>query len=476
MKFTKFGKTLLMSALTVGIIFGVSSCVRSYTVGYLYVTGTVTAQTSNNGIISGFKIDHNTGQLREIPGLPVASGGSNPVRAILTLGSRFVYVLNRGVNAEGNGDCTTADPCENANITEFAVGGNGVLTPQQTFYTQGLNPFRLLVDSTGSYIFALDHDSIGQDGVNPASATNPNPSCGEALGGTQTTCGDISVFQINQTTGRLSAVLNAQVTQANCPGGSTSCPLSYFPVPSDPIDFILSGGFMLTLSGTPATGDSVYPYTYSSSSGQLLLSQNSSQPLTDPYSSSTEGPSAGLVTQATAIVGAGSVYYVLDNEPITITFNGNSVSSNSQIVPYTLGTGGALQSDTSGIFPDDPALSNPTWLMVESKNKYLYVANQGNNTTGNNNPNSGIAAYLITQTPTYQFQFVSGEPFGSGSGPQCIVEDPSNQYIYEANYYDSSITGRVLDPNAGELKQMRVASTYALKGPATWCLVDGRTG
>jgi hypothetical protein len=476
MKFTKFGKTLLMSALSVGIVFGVSSCVRSYTVGYLYVTGTETAQSGNNGIISGFKIDHNTGKLTQIAGLPVSSGGSNPVRAVLTLGSRFVYVLNRGVNAEGNGDCTSTDPCESANITEFSVGGNGILSPQQTFYTQGLNPFRLLVDPSGDYIFALDHDSIGQDGVNPASATNPNPNCGEALGGSLTLCGDITVFQINQTTGRLSTVLNAQVTQANCPGGSTSCPLAYFPVPANPIDFILGGGYMLTLSGTPSTGDSVYPYSYSSSTGQLLLSQNSSEPLTDPYSSSTEGPSEGLVTQATAIVGAGSVYYVLDNEPITITFSSNSVSSGSQILPYTLGSSGSLQSDTSGIIPDAPTLSNPTWLMVDSKNKWLYVANAGNNTTGNNNPNSGIAAYFITQTPTYQFQFVSNEPFGSGSGPQCIVEDPSNQFIYEANYYDSSVTGRVLDPNSGALNQMRVASTYALKGPATWCFVDGRTG
>ena len=63
MKFTKFGKALAMGALSAGVIFGVTSCVESYTVGYLYVTGTVTASSGNNGIISGYKIDHNTGQL-----------------------------------------------------------------------------------------------------------------------------------------------------------------------------------------------------------------------------------------------------------------------------------------------------------------------------------------------------------------------------------------------------------------------------
>jgi len=481
MKFRKFGKALLMSALSVGIIFGVSSCIESYTVGYLYVTGTETAQSGNNGVISGFKIDHNTGQLYTINGLPVSSGGSNPVRAVLTLGSRFIYVLNRGVNAEGNGDCTTADPCQNANITEFAVGGNGSLTAQQTFFSQGLNPFRLVVDPTGTWLFVLDHDSIGADGASPASTSNPNANCGNALGGGLTVCGDITVFQINQTTGWLSTVLNQQVTQANCPGGVASCPLAYFPIPSDPIDFVLASGFMLTMSGTPATGDSILPYSYSSSNGQLLLSQNSSQPLTDPYSSSSSGPSAGLVTQATALVSAGTVYYVLDNEPITINFTLSSgqmqsVSSPSQIVPYTLSTNGALAADTSGILPDAPCLANPTWLMVNSKNQYVYVANAGNNVTGNNCPESGIAAYYITTTPAYQLSFVSDEPFSSGSGPQCIVEDPSNQYVYTANYYDSTVTGRVLDPNSGELDDMRVNSTYTLRGPATWCLVDGRTG
>ena len=54
MKFSKFGKALLMSALSTGIVLGISSCTQSYTVRFLYVTGNVTAQSTNNGIISGF--------------------------------------------------------------------------------------------------------------------------------------------------------------------------------------------------------------------------------------------------------------------------------------------------------------------------------------------------------------------------------------------------------------------------------------
>lgn len=438
MKFTKSGKALLMSALSAGLILGISSCVQSYTVGYLYVTGTVTAQSGNNGIISGFRIDHNTGFLRPIHQFPVASGGSNPVRAVLLPGSRFLYVLNRGVNAEGNSNCTTADPCKNANITQFAVGGNGILTPQQTFFTQGINPFRLLADTTGGFLLALDHDA-------PSST-----ACQLALGPKVTSCADITVFKIDSITGRLSLVTNAQVTSAS------GTQLTYFPVPSNPIDFVMAPGFVLTLSGTPATGDSVFPYTYGSN-GQLTLNQNTSQPLG--------------ISQATTIVNAGGNVYVLDNEPP----NPNPNGAVSQILLFTVGTGGALQAQTSGVVPDDPSLADPVWVIQESKAKFVYVANATGNPAVSTNPGGGIAGYSLVSSPTLQLTPTTPPAWGMGSGPQCLVEDPSDQYVYTANMNDSTVTGRLVDPNAGVLNTLTKGSKFNLAGPPTWCLVNGRT-
>ena len=175
MKFTKFGKALLMSALSAGVILCVTSCVHSYTVGFIYVTGTVTAQSNGSGIISGYKIDHNTGFLTPINGLPVSSGGANPGRAVLVTGSRFLYVLNQGVNSTGGSVCTTADPCQNSNITQFAVGGNGILTPQQTFYTQGINPFRLIADCSGNFLMVLDHDCPFSGRLQAGARAIPSP-------------------------------------------------------------------------------------------------------------------------------------------------------------------------------------------------------------------------------------------------------------------------------------------------------------
>ena len=117
--------------------------------------------------------------------------------------------------------------------------------------------------------------------------------------------------------------------------------------------------------------------------------------------------------------------------------------------------------------------------MVETpKGSWVYVANSGNNNTSSGLTQDGIAGYVIDPS-SKQLTTMPGEPFGVGSGPQCIVEDPSNQFIYEANFNDSTVTGQSIDQNAGVLvpllQSTRAPSSYALTGPATWCLVDGRT-
>jgi hypothetical protein len=438
MKFRKFGKALLMTALSAGVIFGATSCVQSYSVGFLYVTGTQTASTSGAGVISGFKIDHNTGNLVGLPGLPVSSGGANPGRFVLLSGGRFIYVLNQGSTTDG-GPCSATDVCSNANIVQFAIGGNGILTPQQTFYTQGHNPFRIMADASGAHLFVLDHDAPDAAG------------CALVFGNGATECGDITVFQVDPSTGRLSYVLNSQVTAAS---GS---PLTYFPVPANPIDFTFSANTVLTLSGTVAAGDSVFPYAYNGASGQLSVNQNSSQPL-------------GM-HNATAIVVASSVVYVLDNGV-------NTNGTHGQIFAYSAGSNGALQAQSNGYYADDPTLSNPNYVIAASGGKWLYVLNHGDN-SNTTNTQSGIAAFTITQP--YQLSPIAnqGQAAGTGAGPECILEDPSNQFIYTANFNDSTVTGLSIDENQGNLRGLSTAThakgSYPLPGPAAWCVATGRT-
>jgi 6-phosphogluconolactonase (cycloisomerase 2 family) len=447
MKFTKFGKTLLMTALSAGVILGITSCVQSFSVGYLWVTGTNNSAGSNNGIISGFKIDHNKGLLTAINGLPISSGGANPGRAVLLTGGRFIYVLNRGANSAGTANCTATDVCNGAGIAEFAVGGNGVLSPQGViFQSKGINPIRIIADTSGSFLYVLD--SIAPDPT----------SCALALGTGVTSCGDITAFKIDPNTGRLTTLLNAQVTSAS------GQPLPYFPVPANPIDLVLSSSFILTMSGTSTAGDSVFPYTYSAATGQLTVNQNSAQPLN--------------IKAGTSIVSAGGDVYVLDDEPGTYNAGTSNTPTTAPgwIFQFTVGANGALQQTSGGSVPDDVALANPNYLILESKGKFLYVLNEGNNNTGSNNSTSGIAGYVLDPA-THIPSELSGSPFGTGSGPQCILEDPSDQFVYTVNFNDSTVTGRLIDQNSGVLDNLNgnANKSYGLTGPPAWCIASGRT-
>jgi len=393
MKFRKFGKTVLTAALGSAVVFSLSSCVHSFTSGYLYVTGTVTGTPAGDGIISGF------------------------------------------------------NNCKNPNITQFVVGGNGILTPQETFFTEGSNPTRLISDSSGSYLFALDQNA-------PASTFCTTVSPGAA------SCGDVTVFSINSTTGRLSVVTNAQLTS------SSGTPIAYFPVPANPLDIVNVGGYLFTLSGVRGVkgGQFVYPYGYSSLNGQLSVTESTPQVVNNG--------SGGVLDQARAMVSAGGKIYILDTEPLTATVNGATTTSPSQILPFTIGNNGALQSVTGGAIQNDPNETDPIYLILESKGKFAYVANQQGATTS---AGAGIAGFFIDPASGILSED-GGSPWGTGSNPQCLIEDPSNQFIYTANAGDSTVTGRVISPNTGDLTEMKGSTgTFPLQGPASWCIVTGRT-
>ena len=172
---------------------------------------------------------------------------------------------------------------------------------------------------------------------------------------------------------------------------------------------------------------------------------------------------------------AGGVTYVLDNGL-------NTNSTNGQIFAFTLGANGALQAQANGYTPDLAPYTNPNYVIASNNGKWLYVLNEGDN-TNTTNAQSGIAAFSIFNP--YQLKPIAGQGQtvnstpGTGAGPQCILEDPSNQFIYTANFNSSTVTGLSIDQNAGFLaplsQQTKAKDSYALPGPATWCIATGRT-
>lgn len=441
MKFKKSGQVALALAVSLGLSFGLTSCVNDYTVAYLYVTG---AQYNQ---IGAFKISDNTGNLRPIPGQPFGSNGTNPVREFVSTTGRYLYVLNAGT--------ATTDPSGNttylsANISEYSIGGDGVLAFQQSYQSEGYGATRFALSQNGGFLYVLDEyaPSAGKTTAGDPLVGSLTPTAGMSCqdsSGVYHPTGDITVYSVDSNTGRLSLITNAQLQNGS------GQPLTYFPVGCEPIDFEVTGGYVLTADASdPVTGNrfTVFPYAASSSNGQLTTTQNTEFP-TGAQSISAIGANASKTT-----------IFILD--PV-----GNNIWY------YTVGANGLLTSfNTSPTSNSGSVAGNPTALTTDSKSQFLYVANAGP-TGGVGQANSDISAYTISSNGA--LQPLQDGPFGTGSGPQCIIEDPSNQFIFTADFDSGTVTGHVLDPRSGDLTKMRNKTTYETVGNPTWCVADSHT-
>ena len=449
MKFRNLSRTLLLFAAAAGITFGLTSCAADHTVGYVYVLGT-TVNGQPGGQISALREYNNNGNLTGVSGSPLGSGGTNPIRAVVPAGNRFMYVLNAGTQSAP--DSTGSVTYASANIQLFSIGGYGQLSQQVQYSSQGFGSTRIAVDSSGANLFVLDE--YAPVGITAGSNTSPtastiydpvnypcqdpnNPSIYHPTG-------DITVFSIDGSTGRLQVVQNARQQNIN-----------YFPVGCFPTDFRLAGTYMYTMdAGSASHNDLQTVFVQAVSGGQLTPTQTGAIKV----GNGTVNP------DITAITGDnGSKYvYLLD----TLA---------NKIYVYTIGTNGALTSVSGSPFNNNTQAVGPVQSVVDSTGKYFYSVNGGGTTGGTNNANADISGYVINQatgdlTTAISGQFTTLSTSGVISGPVCIFEDPTNQYLYSAGSLDNSITGRKLDPNTGILSPLNKAVAFPTVGTPSWCL------
>jgi len=405
MTLSRVGRITRALIVSMAVVLGMSAC-GGYTVGFMWIAGTQYNQ------IAGFKIDDYTGNLTAMVNSPYPSGGTNPVSIAVRVGGNYVFVVNKGTyNSKGisNGD---------GNIAVFAVGEDGVLTFQNTYTTAGNSPVWAMSDGTGSYLYVLDSQA-------PDYATTGN--------------GDITVFGVDGSTGRLQLVPNQLIKNA------AGQQLNYFEVGKAPTMFRVGGACLYTLDSGDQT---IYPYGIGSN-GQLTIEINSTIPL-------------GTVN-ATSLTVSGNYIFITDA--------GSPLSTGGAILPYTPGSGCSLSVQADGAVANLPLTSNPVYSMTDSKIKFLYVLNHGG--TNSNNANSTISAYVIEATGQLQPISDPNNPYPIGNGPVCIVEDPSNQYVYTSNSNDGSVTGRFINQNTGQLSDLSRGSVFPATGLATCLAVSG---
>jgi 6-phosphogluconolactonase len=438
MKFSKFGRIALALAASLVLTFGTQSCSYDYTEAYVIVTG------SQYNQVASYKEQNETGILFAAPHDPLSSVGTNPIRAALLNGGRYVYVLNQGkptVNSDGS--ITWAG----AGISVFSIGGDGSLAYQLSYYSQGFGSLRLAVSSAGSYLYVLDQYQPGSTAnTTPASPTiSAATPCYDSANNVYRPAGDVTVFSIDPSTGRLFLVQNQQ--QQNALG----TPLTYFPVGCGPIDFHLASTYLYTAEASdPASGNTQVVYAYSAqTTGQLVQVPGGAQPITG-------ATNIGVI----ATSASGNYVYILDN-------------GTNQIFIFTQGSNGLLSAISGGTYPNIAGATGMTALTTDSGSKYLYITNT--QATGLYSSGSVISEFDIT-SGSGDLTTLPAQPFyGTGATPVCIFEDPSHQYLYTADAGSSMITGALIDPNTGQLSVLRKGTSFGTIGTPTWCLYSSNT-
>lgn len=449
MKFRNYGLPLLATLATLAATIGVTACKQNYTTGYLYVTGTQI--NSNTGQIGAFKINSTNGKLYNIPGQPFSSGGSNPVRALVETSGRYLFALNQGVAST---NASTGNTTYNGNgIAAFSIGGSGTLSYQRTYQSSGFGAERIL-EYSGQYIYVLDEYepayATAADGSNPAltngipeadlnPADSANFPCIDA-NNIAHPVGAITAYRVDPTTGILTLVQNSQ--QSNT---------TYFPVGCFPVDMHVASGYLYVMDkGSQSNNDveTVYPYAISSSTGALTQTSN--------------GPYVTGASNVTMIGGdnSGSYIVLLD-------------AGTNEIYMYSPGTSGSLQPISGSPFANDSNVANPDALLFDSNTHFLYIANASSSSTLNSG--NGAISYFTLNPTSHVLSETPGSPTGTGSGPVCIVEDPTNQFIYTADHISSTVTGHLYNPNTGVLSNLRTTTQYSTVGNPTWCMVDSHT-
>jgi 6-phosphogluconolactonase len=418
MKLKKIGRAALALAASAVTVLGMTSCTLSYTVGYLYVTG------SQYNQIASYRIQNDNGALHVTT--TVGSGGTNPTQVIVNATGSYLYVLNYG-------GATDANP-QHSTISLFSIGGYGAPTFQTSFSPEGFNTKNIAI--SGNFLYSLDEFAPG--------GTGPN--------GTQS-IGSITAFSINPATGRLTTVLNNQARDSN------NLPLTYFPVGTNPTWMSLGGAFAYIAEQGPAGGtnpndppQAIFIYNQSSVNGQLTLTQNT--------------PFPTGATQLTYVYATAQYIYALDAGP---------VGSTGFILPFT-NSSGTLAAVSGGARANTGQGANPVFpsrILKETTHNFLWVSSQGI-TVVNNQPSSLVTAYTINTLGQLSSANTGGVPIPSGPSPRCMVEDPSNQYVYLANFNDSTISGKKIDQVAGGLTVLPKGMPTP-PGSPTWCAVTGST-
>jgi 6-phosphogluconolactonase (cycloisomerase 2 family) len=337
----------------------------------------------------------------------------------------------------------------NGHIAELNNGDGPVLPgpPQQS------GPSQIVMDPAGAFAYVAE--SVGV-------------SCAGGPGGIQ---GAIVTYKV-KSDGTLSTN-GDPMNVGPCPGNT----LVGLTIDSAGKFLFVASQLTATTDGTPISGN---VHVFAIGSGAALTEVPGS-PFAVPV------PSGGMTPNPSALAVSHTAFPVT-NAPCT---NGAAPSNeyvyvtdlnNNDVLEFSVDpSSGTLTAQPPSVaIPGFPAGTNPSGVVVDPCDRFLYVANQLSN---------NVSAYIICNgippsssacsTPNWSLIPAPGSPFVAGDGPGPLAVDPTASFVYVVDVTGSQISGYRISGANGALQALSpptvptnsMPEAIVIRGDDSWVFV-----
>lgn len=342
----------------------------------------------------------------------------------LTTGCAGFWVYPGSQNGSGSGSSSTGDyvyvaNAETESLAGFSVSSGTLTAVSGTPFNLGFVPTAVVVNPANTIVFVagvggiygiINSDSIGSGGTLSLLASNTLGSAEEVsldvspdgewlvgldASGPAQNDAIVDVYEINSSSGQLTALTSSEIYPLSLSGGQVSTPLAIRFGPS----IGNSAWYLFAALGTG--GDLEFTFTSNTTSSTPTYSFGSGV-------AHLQTGSATVSDNALAVSPNGSYLFIARS------------GTSSGVAVYTIGSGGALTSVTGSPFA---AGTDPFSVVVNAAGTDVYVANQADGT---------ISGFSIGSNGV--LTAVGGSPFSShlGTLPRALAVDNSKNYLLAA--------------------------------------------
>jgi 6-phosphogluconolactonase len=218
---------------------------------------------------------------------------------------------------------------------------------------------------------------------------------------------------------------------------------------------VAKSGKLASTGSNPATGVNPVALAIDSGNHFLFVANQGSNDISvftiGSNASLTKVPGSPFSTGATPLPGTGT--QTATPNALAVTPSGKFVYVANQgqntVSAFQVTGSGALTS-LAGREPPFAVGSAPSGVTIDPSGKFLYVANSGS---------SNVSAFVVCATALPgcggstdgNLVEVPGSPFSAGLGPVALAVDPSDNFLYVVDSNSNQLSGYRINPSTGAL-------------------------